>query len=199
MYEVELKVAVDAARTRSRLRERGAERLETVRQVDTYYDAPDRDFAETDEALRIRVERPLEDPDSSEDDHRSDAEESVRMTYKGPLIDADSKSREEHETGVDDGTEAAAILEGVGYTSAATVEKRRERYALEGYTLTLDRVRDVGEFIEIEREVAAESDVEPAREGAEAILETLELDPEEQIRTSYLGLLLASRNTEEGE
>lgn len=212
MYEVELKVPVDAETTRSRLRDRGAERIKTLQQVDTYYDAPDREFAETDEALRIRVERPVSgddvnqeengrleeksvrtDQDREEDDpNGTDPDETARLTYKGPLIDSSSKTREEHETVVDDKRETAAIFERLGYTPAATVEKDREYYALEGYTLTLDRVADVGEFLEIECEVSAENDVQSAREGAEEVLGTLGLEPDDQIRTSYLGLLLAA-------
>ena len=56
MYEVEVKVAADHAAVRERLPDE-AEALGTVEQVDTYFDAPHRDFAATDEALRLRRER----------------------------------------------------------------------------------------------------------------------------------------------
>ncbi|WP_255149530.1 class IV adenylate cyclase [Halorarius halobius] len=176
MYEVELKVRADHGPVRARLAELGAERTDVVRQVDTYYDAPHRDFAETDEAFRIRRE------------HR-DGEVSAKLTYKGPLLDSESKTREEHETPVGDGEEAEAIVAGLGFTPAATVEKDRECYDFEGFTVTLDSVTDLGEFVEVEREVA--DDIEPARDEAIALMERLGLDPDTSIRTSYLGLLLA--------
>ena len=50
----------------------------------------------------------------------------------------------------------------------------------------------VGEYVEIETEVEDEADLASARESVYAVLERLELDPDEQIRTSYLGLLLDS-------
>ncbi|QHS16120.1 class IV adenylate cyclase [Halopenitus persicus] len=220
MYEVELKVAADVAAVRDRLASTDADRLEAIRQVDTYYDAPDRDFAATDEALRVRVEHPIADV-GGEDGDGTDAENGdgtdeygdgtdiengdgngteiddvptsrTKVTYKGPLLEEASKTREEHETVVADGEEMAAILDGLGYTPAATVEKRREFYRIDGYTLTLDRVDDVGEFVEIERDVETVDGIEAARDRARELLRELGLDPDDQIRTSYLGLLLAA-------
>jgi adenylate cyclase class 2 len=178
MYEVELKVRAGHEAVRERLSTLGATDAGAVRQVDTYYDAPNRDFAETDEALRIRRE---EGPDGA----------TARVTYKGPLVETASKSRREVETGVDDADDLDAILDALGFSPAAVVEKERERYVLDDYTVTLDTVADLGEFVEIEREVP-ESDLEATRDEAVAHLRDLGLDPDEQIRTSYLGLLLDS-------
>ncbi|TQQ78900.1 class IV adenylate cyclase [Halonotius roseus] len=179
MYEVELKLRADHESLREQLREVGADQIEHRRQVDTYYDAPHRSFADTDEALRIRREEP------------ADGDDVTKLTYKGPLVEAASKTREEHETAVDDDEAVQGILAGLGFEPAAVVEKDRTYFSFEGYTVVLDAVDGLGEFIEIEREVP-ESDVEAAREEAIALLEQLGLDPDEQIRTSYLGLLLAA-------
>lgn len=175
MYEVELKVRADHDAVRDQLGETEATPLGTVEQADVYYDAPDRNFAETDEALRIRTER-------------SDDDTEARLTYKGPLVEDASKTREEAETSVEDSDALAAILSGLGYEPAAEVHKERARFRLDGYTVTLDSVRGLGEFVEVEQEV--ESDIDSAREGAKAVMETVGLDPGEQITTSYLGLLL---------
>jgi len=180
MYEVEVKVPADLEAVRDRLETRGATRLGSVVQADTYYNAPHRDFAETDEALRIRSERP------------ADGAEKTRVTYKGPLVDEETKTREEFETGIEDAETTDAILTSLGFEPTATVRKDRERFSLDGYTITLDSVDDVGEYVEVETEVAAEADLEDAREGAYEVLERLELDPDDQLRTSYLGLLLES-------
>jgi adenylate cyclase class 2 len=178
MYEVELKVRAAHEPVRERLAALGATRAGTVTQVDTYYDPPHRDFAETDEALRLRRET---DGDAS----------TTRLTYKGPLVEAASKTRREVETPVGDGERMDDILDALGFAPAAVVEKERERYDLDGYTVTLDSVADLGEFVEVERE-AAEADLTSVREGAVAALRDLGLDPEDQLRTSYLGLLLDS-------
>lgn len=186
MYELEVKVKTDHDAVRSKLAELDATQISTVDQVDTYYDAPHRTFAETDEALRIRAE--------TESNESSSAPDPVtQLTYKGPLVDDASKTRTESETEVESRETMEEILDHLGFSPAAVVEKSRERYALDGYTVTLDTVSNLGEFVEVETEVEADhtnADLETAREGAFSILRALGLDPDEQIRTSYLDLLI---------
>ncbi len=182
MYEVELKLPVDHDRVRDRLTDVGANPVGTVLQTDTYYNAPHRSFADTDEALRLREHEPVE------------GQSNTLLTYKGPLIDADSKTREEFETGIEDRKTMEDILERLGFTPAATVTKRRERYQLDSALVTLDTVEGLGEFLEIEAEQDNDN-IEAAREAVKAQLRALELDPDEQIRTSYLGLLLTQQDS----
>lgn len=211
MYEVEVKLRADRETVRARLAEAGAVREARVTQVDTYYDAPHRDFAETDEALRIRRETRVDDAaggeagadaraeadrdsDPNSDDggpSEGEGEATTKVTYKGPLVDEKSKTRSEHETAVEDGESAAGIFSGLGFEPVETVEKEREFFSLDGYTVTLDTVMGLGEFVEVEAEAESELDIDAAREGAFAVLRRLELDPDDQVRTSYLGLLLS--------
>ena len=189
MYEVEIKVpaTLEAVRDRLIAADADAERRGARRQRDVYYDAPHRTFAETDEALRLRHETPL----SNGIDSAADGPTTVAMTYKGPLVDDASKTREEHETDVVDGEAAAGILAGLGFEPAATVTKEREFWTLDGFTVTLDAVEDVGEFVEVEREVNEEAAIDTTREGATRVLDRLGLDAADGVRTSYLGLLLS--------
>lgn len=182
VYEVEMKVRTGHDEVRDRLYDLGAEPLGSVVQEDTYYDAPHRDFAETDEALRVRHEKPEDRPPRA------------YITYKGPLVDDESKTREEAETPVGDEAAARDILASLGFRPAATVHKSRERHAVEAYTVTLDAVEGLGEFVEVETET--EHGLDAAREGAFEVLRGLGLDPADGIRTSYLGLLLAADNPE---
>jgi len=196
VYEVEIKVPAELDGVRDRLRAADAERVGARRQRDTYYDAPHREFAETDEALRVRRETPLPAGDaatesSTGDAATADAATTAVITYKGPLVDAGSKTRIERETGVDDGEAMAGVLDGLGFEPAATVEKRREFWSFEGFTVTLDAVSGLDEFVEIERAVDEDGDIDAAREAAVDALGRLGLDADDQVRTSYLGLLLA--------
>ncbi|EMA45090.1 class IV adenylate cyclase [Halococcus saccharolyticus] len=184
MYEVELKVRAAHEPVRDALVAREATRLGTVAQDDTYYDAPHRSFVETDEALRLRHETQEEN-----------AESTTHLTYKGPLVDTTSKTREEAETAVDDPEAAETIVEALGFSPAASVRKRRERFALGEYTIALDSVTDVGQFVEVERTVETETEIDRARDGARELLADLGLDPDDQLRTSYLALLLDARET----
>jgi adenylate cyclase class 2 len=175
VYEVECKVERAHEPVRERLSALDADSIDTLHQEDTYYDAPHRTFAETDEALRIRRE-----------------DDAARLTYKGPLVDAASKTRAEHETAVESAEEMERVLDALGFAPAATVEKERETFRCRGYTVALDTVAGLGEFVEVEGEAATESDIEDVRDGARDLLAALGCDPDGQIRTSYLGLLLES-------
>jgi adenylate cyclase class 2 len=178
VYEVELKLHADHEAVRERLAAEGADPLGAVVQRDTYYDAPHRNFAATDEALRVRrVEE--------------DGVVESRLTYKGPLVDDDSKTRREYETVVGNGETVAGALEALGFAPAAEVRKRRERFVLDDYLVTLDAVDEVGEFVEVEGE-AREGEVDRVREEVAAVVERLGLDPAGSIRTSYLELLLGN-------
>ncbi len=173
MIEVEVKVRADIDEVRQRLEEIGAERHGSKTQVDTYYSAPHRDFAETDEALRIR---------------RLDGE--TRLTYKGPKLDTQTKSREEFELEVGDDDTMDSVLTSLGFEEFETVRKEREVYEVDGYHVLLDDVDGVGEFVEVERE-ADEASLDDARDGVKHVLEEVGLDPGDSITTSYLGLLVS--------
>src|SRR5919109_363528 len=81
MLEVEMKfTGVDFVRIRRRLARWGARGDPTRREADHYLNAPDRDFARTDEALRVRrIGR------------------GNFVTYKGPRRDQQTKTRTEVE------------------------------------------------------------------------------------------------------
>jgi adenylate cyclase class 2 len=204
MYEVEVKVPADHDGVRAALGDAGAERVATLAQADTYFDAPHREFAETDEALRVRrvaSATPKFDRQAVDADTLASAIDAVldgefrasgesRVTYKGPLLEAESKSRQEFETAVGSGDEMRDILAHLGFDPAATVRKLREKHRLDDFTVVLDEVEDVGEYVEVETDVETATDVEVAREDAYGLLERLGLDPTDQIRTSYLGLKL---------
>lgn len=173
MIEVEVKVRAPHDTVEERLEQLGAERIADKTQEDTYFAAPHRDFAETDEALRVR---------------RQNGE--ARITYKGPKMDGETKTREEHETEVGDAEAARAVFESLGFEEFGTVSKDRRVYSLDdGTTVTLDSVEGLGNFVEVEREAEAANDVDEPRTLVLETLERLGLDADDGIRESYLELL----------
>jgi adenylate cyclase class 2 len=151
---------------------------ETVIQVDVYYSHPSRDFASTDEALRIRR---IGDKNF--------------LTYKGPKIDTTTKTRREIEVSVAQGEEGAAnlrvLLDALGFRKVAQVRKRRREFSVSGegggVTGALDEVDRLGSFVELEI-VADGEHVEEAKNRLEKLARQLELTTSE--RRSYLELLL---------
>ncbi|MDK2891890.1 MAG: adenylate cyclase, class 2 [Methanohalophilus sp.] len=84
MIEVEVKARLSLTRAREVLKELKAKFVESEKHYDIYYNAPHRNFAITDEALRLRLVNGR----------------SV-MTYKGEKLDDLTKSREELQTTVE--------------------------------------------------------------------------------------------------
>jgi adenylate cyclase, class 2 len=179
MVEVESKYPVaDFTATEARLRAWGASLVADHAEADHYLNAPDRDFARTDEALRLRR-----------------AGDRNVLTYKGPRRAGTAKSRTELEVPCPPGNEAAEaflkLFRHLGYRATAVVRKRRRIYALARDGLTvhacLDDVDGVGRFVELEI-VAEESGLDAARETVLRTAAELQLGTPEN--RSYLEQLL---------
>lgn len=179
MYEVELKFPLtDAHSILVRLAALGARQEEPRDQRDLYFNHPVRDFAQTDEALRVRT-----------------TGDSNCVTFKGPVIDSQTKTRREIEVGLESGPAAVQqfgeMLELLGFRPERVVKKRRTPHALhrEGRDLeiVLDEVEGLGLYLEIET-LADESQRPAARDAILALAADLGLTGAE--RRSYLCLLL---------
>lgn len=178
-YEVELKFRLpNFERILPRLELLGASARPGMEQADRYFAHPQRDFGQTDEALRLRS-----------------VGDSNYITYKGPVIDRQTKTRHEIEIAYADGESAACqfaeMLTILGFREVRTVRKRRTPYDLtwEGRRLefALDEVQQLGCFLEIEG-LAEPPEREPVRDSILRLAEHLGLaNPE---RKSYLCLLL---------
>jgi len=182
IYEVEMKFRVAKLEsTEKRLQELGAAREEMVVEEDAYFNHPQRDFAQTDEAFRIR---------------RSG--KSTCITYKGPKLDRTTKTRQEVEVELAEHDDASAkcaqIFTALGFRPVQVVHKQRIRYVLNWESrdveVTLDDVRGVGTFVELEI-CADAAAMEEAKLAIQRLAERLQLRDGE--RRSYLQLLLDSQ------
>jgi len=181
-YEVELKFPVPDFRAFSqKLSDQAVLISPAQEEIDLYLAHPSRDFAKTDEALRLR--------------RKGDAN---YVTYKGPKIDATSKTRREIELPLGPGAVSlaswTALLEAVGFRPAAEVRKSRRKATIpwQGREVeaSLDEVDGVGTFVEFELQ-AEQSGVEAARNCIQSLAQSLGLTQGE--RRSYLELLLEGK------
>jgi adenylate cyclase class 2 len=149
-----------------------------VDQEDQYFAHPCRDFAQTDEALRIRTEG-----------GRS------FVTYKGPKIDTTTKTRHELELSLDskvvDGRQFSEMLRVLGFTPVAVVQKTRRRFQIHFAGRDVDGSYDIvgglGAFIELELR-ANETDLDEAKRVVADLARILDLGP--CTSRSYLEMLL---------
>ncbi|HEV2968707.1 MAG TPA: class IV adenylate cyclase [Pirellulales bacterium] len=178
-FEVEQKFPIsDLAEIERHLTELGATIEAPVEQADLYYAHPVRDFAQTDEALRIRR-----------------VGEQNFITYKGSKIDPTTKTRREIELPLASGAEGAAtwaeLLEALGFRPVIEVRKRRRSatFNWQGQRVeaALDEVEPLGSFVELEID-ADEAEVQHAKACLASLAEELKLGKGE--RRSYLELLL---------
>ncbi len=170
MLEVEAKAYLpEPERIITSILELGGREIYFTVQRDTYYRHPGRDFAQTDEALRIR-----------EEEGRS------FITYKGPKLDAETKSREELEVPLVDPKDLGMLLLRLDFEPVAVVEKRRRAYMVGTLEVTVDEVKGLGYFLEVEAKNC--DDLEEGKAKVLGLLDTLGLDHLE--RRSYLELLL---------
>jgi len=94
MLEVEAKYPVEDFTNVERLLRGWSATFDEAREdADQYFNAPDRDFAKTDEALRVRRIGNIN-----------------LLTYKGPKTDAQTKTRTEIEVALASGDQAAEDL-----------------------------------------------------------------------------------------
>lgn len=183
VYEVEIKARIaNREEFIEKLRSLNALERGVVAQTDRYFNHPARDFARTDEALRIRRTGDIN-----------------CITYKGPKVDAATKTRKEIEIAFASGVEAEAqfdaLLSALGFSAVGVVKKRRTiwelRYGELMVEASLDDVEGLGLFAEIETKAGA-ADVGRAKATVLELCDRLGLG--KPIRRSYLGMTLESRS-----
>jgi len=172
MIEIEIKARADHDGVIKALKAAGASFEKTADQADIFYNAPDRDFGKTDEALRIR--------------HQGSA---VYLTYKGKKLDKVSKTRKEIEVQVSDRQKMEDILLSLGFRKTYSVFKKRDIYHLMGAEVCVDRVEGLGDFVELETIAEDMTEMEKKRDELISLMRSLGIEGE-LIRESYLEMLL---------
>ena len=176
--EVEQKFPIsDQARLCEQLLSLGCQFHAPLEQADLYFAHPARNFAQTDEALRLRK-----------------SGDEACITYKGPKLDATTKTRRELELPIsgEQGFERyRELLEALGFRSVMEVRKTRTpgtlRWEDVEIEVALDDVVGLGTFIELEL-LSSPDDLETAKEKLASLASRLRLQSPQ--RRGYLDLLL---------
>ena len=151
---------------------------EEINQTDTYFQSPICDFWETDEALRLRQIQSESGIDK------------VEITYKGPKLGNSMKVRDEITVEVSDPDRALSIIQKLGFDIFTTIKKKRINWHQNDLTISLDRVEDLGNFLEIEI-ITSEHKDEINKRKDKVIQIAKEILPswdEQEERKSYLEL-----------
>lgn len=192
MYEVEIKFVVgDAAALKRELERFNIAWLPIMTEDDFFYQHPQRDFRQTDEALRIRQAM------------QENGSQFCTLTYKGPKLDKETKTRREIEIPIAADTAYPENLESMkeiftalGFRQSGFVHKLRQEgtfsYAGRSFNVCLDELPELAKrnqpshFIELETLVHSD-DWESARNAVKELASLLGLS--DSVQSSYLELL----------
>jgi len=140
MLEIEVKAKVKSGRKlEEALHKIGAKFDKEVEEEDIYFSHPSRDFGKTDEALRLRkMTKPKKE---------------FFLTYKGKKIDKITKTREELTINIRnaDYEKTKEILLKLGFKEVMEIKKRRKLYKFKDFLISIDFVKNLGTFAEIEK------------------------------------------------
>jgi len=175
LIEVEIKIRIDQPEGISQnLKEKGGIFMGSSNQEDTYLNAPHRDYAQTDEALRIRS-----------------TATGAQITYKGQKLKGmEAKAREEINIPIVDPNQFISLFSVLGFTPTARVVKNREEWTYNRTTISIDKVTGLGTFVEIEV-ITEKNDCNRALAIIEMVKKDLGIKGD-HIPESYLELLLAT-------
>ena len=180
MVEVEIKLPIaDNAHVADKLLQLQFVKTGHVCEEDVYFDNESQQIRTNGDALRIRKITDL----------HAETSETV-ITFKGKKIDTVSMSRRELETSVGDKNVCEGILEALGYYP---VEPRvitdRQEFARGRMHACLDRVKDLGVFLELEIVIDEAESKDTALQQIEDVLTTLGYALADTTRNYYLSML----------
>jgi len=151
-----------------------AELKKDFRQVDRYFNAPHRDFLEPEHPLEYFRLR--------------DTEGIAEVTYKHIHLSDDGQFlyADEHETEIKDAEQLLNILKVLNFEELITIDKNRKEYEYEGkLEIVLDRVKDLGNYIELETKVEFDN-LQSARKYIFSVVEKLGLSADDQCSDGYV-------------
>ena len=134
--EVEVKARLhDVNEINTRLQHMDVTLIGEEDQVDLLFNSDVRDLKKSGETLRMRI--------------ISNGIGAV-LTYKGPHKAGRLKRRLEFNVNVSDHEKLRKILEALGYRQTAIIRKRRKKFCVKNFEISLDHVEKLGRFIEVE-------------------------------------------------
>lgn len=146
--EIEIQVRVEDSAPLTGFLEKNGSFKSEKNQIDQYFSPAHRDFTAqrpVAEWLRLR-----------------DAEGKYSLNYKNWHVDQDGKSQycDEYETAIESLDAAAKILRAMDFRLLTSVDKVRKTWNYKDYEVAVDKVKDLGDFVEVEYKGAA-GDADP--------------------------------------
>ncbi|MHA2298323.1 MAG: class IV adenylate cyclase [Candidatus Hodarchaeales archaeon] len=190
MLEIEIKIKINKI-SEERLKKfvnNSDIRGRKTREKDFYLDR-DFEMSSTDKALRIRLSE-------------TEGKKWIELTYKGPKLSDQVKSRKEINIKLDECQldNVLTFFEQLGFNPVGKVSKKRVTWdlVLDGwkYHVSLDKVDDLGTYLEIETTTTMEKKGEGEKRVSSMLCQLIgedEVSKSKSILKSYLELILAKQ------
>jgi len=177
MYiEIEAKLKVDSLEeVEKKLQELGARFVAEQLQSDIHYDDSNDALTNSDQCLRLRRQTVAD-------------KTGYFLTYKGAKEKSDFKKRQEIEIEVSDADAIQRLLSALGYRQKLCVEKKRRLWRLGECEVALDKLQELGSFVEIEG---------PGDKQIARVQESLGLAELPHIKKSYAALIMENKSGKE--
>lgn len=180
MIEVEIKLPVrDLEEIKKQLMQDGFAESAHLRERDTYFDNVSGQIRSGGQALRIRETADLQT-----------GAVTAQINFKGKKLDPLTMTRQELESEVDQAEICRQILESIGFHRVSPeVIKERTMLQQGDMTACLDRVENLGSFLELEILVPTEAQKGAAQNRIDTVLAMLGYRMVDTVRSSYLSML----------
>jgi len=166
--EIEIKAKCrNPEAVRKRLGELGAKFLKHSHQIDEYYNHPQKDLLKEPEYIRLR--------------YMPGRDEGVFAYHINVAVGA-TKEKEVETKKLSVFKEILGLL---GLKMIGTINKKREEYALEEYLITIDEVKDIDTFAEVETD-GGEREIEEKKKACKDLLLKLGIQPKDICENVWL-------------
>ncbi len=175
--EIEIKATFeDKEKLKQTLTTLGAIAEKQKHQIDEYYNHPSRDTRQTKEYLRLRYKP---------------GEEKGVFAYHVNIADGVTN---EFEVPIEGVTTFKTILKGLNFPLLGVIDKKRESFKIGEFAITIDEVKDIGNFLEIET-AGEESEIADKKAQCFAMLEKLGLSKKNLCQNVWLCDIATGKTT----
>lgn len=183
--EVEIKIKITEAEMKKavkKLKEMGADFKEEIKEKDIYFTCRERDFIKTKECLRIRKKN-----------------DCLELTYKGPTTGQMKKKKQFWKPEINlnlnskEEEEARKMLNCLGFSEVAEVDKNRKKFILGKQEISFDNVKGIGWFVEIENTAQNAAERKKALKENIGLLKKLGLKEKNIVNEPYRDLVIKKR------
>lgn len=182
--EVEIKTKIEPSQIETikrKLSSLGAVLKEKIKEKDSYFTAPHRDFIKTRECLRIR-----------------ERDNFLELTYKGVTTKLMNSKKQFWKSEINlplscSKREIESLLEALNFKKIVEVIKEREKYELRKQNINLDNIKNLGWFLEVESTAKDEKERQKALDENMTLLRKLNLNKKDIVDEPYRDLVLKKK------